>query len=570
MTATQTGDWFPVASSHELPFRHVMQSQLLGQEFAIWRADDGAVNIWENRCLHRGVRLSIGVNDGAELKCQYHGWRYANRSAACTYIPAHPANAPARTITNRTFAMVEAGGLVWTSLSGGPFSDPLAGQSGRPLRAIPVEARPEAVRAALQKASLASSLSDIGAGGLRLALSGAEGHGLILFVQPVDAGRAVIRGLLTGAEGRDLSPLRLINRQLERLRARIEAEALREPAPAPIPPRYEPVPVELASMPEIAPAAGGAMTVALRRKWAEANGVTGLELAPVTGDLPGFQPGAHIDLHLPNGLRRQYSLTNGPGDWKSWTIGVKREDAGRGGSAFIADTLREGDLLAVSGPHNNFPLRRDATETVLIAGGIGLTPILSMARALAHMSLPFRLHVFARSRAHLPFGDALDGFGKRVTLHLGLSAEETGAAIGAALGPHGFARHAYGCGPGPMLTALRETAARQGWPDDAVHIEFFANDRELDQSSSFTIELARSALTLEVPAGRSILDVLRDAGVETPSSCGQGACGTCLTAVLEGTPDHQDVWLNPTERASNRCIMTCVSRALTSRLVLDI
>src|SRR5690606_25026428 len=116
-----------------------------------------------------------------------------------------------------------------------------------------------------------------------------------------------------------------------------------------------------------------------------------------------------------------------------------------------------------------------------------------------------------------------------------------------------------------MLTTLREIAERQGWPDDAVHIEFFANDRKLDQSSTFTVELARSALTLEVPAGRSILDVLREAGVEAPSSCGQGACGTCLTAVLDGLPDHQDVWLNPTERASNRCMMTCVSRSLTPR-----
>src|SRR5579859_6733951 len=135
--------WYPIAASHDLPFRHVFHGQLLGREFAVWRADDGYVNVWENRCLHRGVRLSLGINDGRELKCQYHGWRYANRTAGCTYIPAHPSDAPARTITNRTFPAVERYGLVWSCLD--PVGDApeiaaLDPAHALALRGVPVNA----------------------------------------------------------------------------------------------------------------------------------------------------------------------------------------------------------------------------------------------------------------------------------------------------------------------------------------------------------------------------------------------------------------------------------------------
>ena len=144
--------WYPIASSDDLPPRHVYQGQLLGRELAVWRADDGNVNVWENRCLHRGVRLSIGVNEGGELKCQYHGWRYANRSAGCTYIPAHPADAPARRIQNRTYPVREAYGLIWSAANDDQPFRPFPGAEGHdwfPLRPIPVNAAPEDVLAAL-------------------------------------------------------------------------------------------------------------------------------------------------------------------------------------------------------------------------------------------------------------------------------------------------------------------------------------------------------------------------------------------------------------------------------------
>ena len=166
--------------------------------------------------------------------------------------------------------------------------------------------------------------------------------------------------------------------------------------------------------------------------------------------------------------------------------------------------------------------------------------------------------------------DELAALGDGVTIHAGRSPAQTRAGIEALLGGHARASHLYACGPGPMLELVRSIAAAHGWPDEAVHFEYFSNAREIDLSTSFTVELARSAMTLAVPAGRSILDVMRENGIEAPSSCEQGACGTCLTRVLEGVPDHQDVYLNETERRSGTTMLTCVSRARSGRLVLDI
>ncbi len=568
MMSEPNSAWHPIASSDDLPPRHVFHGQLLGRELAVWRADDGNVNVWENRCLHRGVRLSIGINEGAELKCQYHGWRYANRSAGCTYIPAHPADAPARRITNRTYPMVERHGLVWTSLGEEPeFAEPLPGD-WTPLRPIPVNATPEMVLSGLTAARVPGSpvkaLPPLGA---VLELVGA-GEAAAWFVQPVDSARAVIRGLVRGPA--DLDRLVRFNALLSELRDRIEAAVVPSELPEPIVPVYAPVSVELATMPEITIGRKATLRVSVRRKWQAAADVTGLELAALSGHLPTFQPGAHIDLHLPNGLVRQYSITNGPGEQLSYTIAVKREPDSRGGSIAIADTLRVGDVLAISEPRSNFPLRRDATRTILVAGGIGVTPLLSMARALRRSALPFEFHVFARDEAHLPLGPELEALGDAVTIHLGRSPAETTADVRDLLGAHAFARHLYACGPGPMLEMVRGMATALGWPETAVHFEYFKNAHEIDMSTSFVVELARSALTLLVPAGKSILEVMRDNGIDAPSSCEQGACGTCLTRVLEGVPDHQDVYLNDTERGSNAAMLTCVSRSRSGRLVLDI
>ena len=556
--------WYPIASSDDLPFRHVYHGQLLGRELAVWRADDGNVNVWENRCLHRGVRLSIGVNEGGELKCQYHGWRYANRSAGCTYIPAHPADAPARRIQNRTYPVREAYGLIWSAANHDqPFS-PFPGAQGHdwfPLRPMPVNAAPEDVLAALAALAPDDQPADL-LPGLTVRFGGTW-----YFVQPVDAGRAVIRGLLSAQP--DVATLRHYNETLSKQRDRLERAAAKKPAPEPLNPAFEKVSAELSTMPEIAVPRGNTLVVVVKRKWSSADGVIGFELAPRDGHLPTFQPGAHIDVHLPNGLIRQYSITNGPGELMSYIIGVKQESASKGGSKVLVETVREGDLLSISEPRNNFPLRRDATRTVLIAGGIGITPLLSMARFLDKSILNYELHYFTRA-GDVAFRSELEALHGKVIFHTGLPREQIGTTIASALGQWSLAQHVYVCGPSAMLETVRTTAAAQDWPEASIHFEYFKNDKVIDNSSAFEVELARSAMTLQIPSGKTILEVMRDNGLTVPSSCEQGACGTCLTTVMEGEVDHQDVYLNDSEKRSNTCMMTCVSRAKCSRLVLDI
>ena len=580
--------WHPIASSDDLPFRHVYQGQLLGREFAVWRADDGYVNVWENRCLHRGVRLSIGINDGTELKCQYHGWRYANRTAGCTYIPAHPADSPARTICNRTYPSVERYGLVWScEVPEGevPQFETLSAGTPLPLRPIPVDAAPEIVLERLSEyrfqptralAGDAARVSCEVVMPFSAMLRAEEGDALteaVFFVQPVDSDRTVIRGVLDTApdEALLLDVLRHHSERLCALRDDCEAEAAAQPAPEKLHPLIHPVPEELAGMPERSVEGRVAdYRVRVARKWQAADDIAGFELVPLAGNLPTFQPGAHIDLHLPNGLVRQYSITNGPGQTEAYVIGVKREPDSAGGSRSLHDDIREGDVLAISEPRNNFPLRRDAVKTLFITGGIGLTPLLSMARALRHSDLPFEMHCFAQSEHHLAFADVLATLGDGVHTHLGLDPAATGDRLQALLSniqPH---TQLYVCGPAPMLEATRETAARLGWPEESVHFEYFKNVNPIDDSSSFEVALARSVMTLAVPAGKTILEVLRENGVSLPSSCEQGACGTCMAVVLEGEPDHQDVHLSEAEKARGDRIMTCVSRARSARLVLDI
>ena len=605
--------WYPIARSDDLPARHVYQGQLLGRELAVWRADDGNVNVWENRCLHRGVRLTIGRNEGAELVCRYHGWRYANRTAGCVYIPAHPADAPAQTICNVRFPVVERFGLVWSSDEPAGEHDPVAapdlaaiaslGSASDDdvlgLRNLPVNAEPEATLEGLRHhrfrptasvlagasdenpmdALEASELAVTGKGDgwieLTSTLDGASTTG-VFFVQPVDADRCVVRAVLAETPAADADRLTVLRHhalRLGRWRSEVEAAAAQRPKPEPLPVRLQQVSVahtEAAEQPRV-----GGRTASLRvtvaRKWQAGEGIVGFELAPVDGELATFQPGAHIDVHLPNGLVRQYSLVNGAGELHHYVIGVKREPQSRGGSSCLHDTVREGDVLAISEPRNNFSLRRDAFHTTLIAGGIGITPLLAMAQALKANDLDFAIRYFAQSEEHLAFGDRLKLIDDHLTPYLGFNPDDTQSELRRILTEAaGDGHHVYVCGPGPMLDATRSIAADVGWDDSTVHFEYFKNVNDIDVSSSFELELARSALTVTVPAGSSIIEVLRANDIQLPTSCEQGACGTCVATVLDGEPDHQDVYLNESERAAGDRILTCVSRSRTDRLILDL
>ena len=576
----------PVAAGADLVPRHVARSRLLGRRLAIWRADDGFINVWEDRCIHRGMRLSAGVNDGAELVCQYHGWRYSNRNGNCSYIPAHPGEAPAAALRVAAFACAERYGLVWSGSS--PDAEPpsiaaLEDSEVLVLRSLPVNAPATLVLEALTGYSFLPAAA-LGTDGpvttgadtgnpysvtVTATTTGAHSS-VVFFVQPVDAGRCVIRPVLSPgpAPAERLPILRHHAGVLEELRAQLEDSRPAEIA-VPLPmATLEPLRTDSAAV-----TPGGRrphLQVRVTRKWLCAEGIAAFELAPVAGELPSFQPGAHLDVHLPNGLVRQYSLTNGPGLTGSYRIGVKLESQGGGGSRYMHGSVHVGDVLDISAPRNNFPLRRDAARTVLIAGGIGITPLLAMAQTLARQGLIWELHYFARSGDHIAFGDMLDSLAGGVTRHVGLTPEQTGDELGRILRSYAPMSHTYVCGPGTMIDAARSIAAEAGWPAEAIHFEYFKNESERDDSSAFEVTLGRRNQTLRIPAGVSLLDGLRNAGVDLPSSCEQGACGTCIATVLEGEPHHQDVYLNGSERAAGDRMLTCVSRAKSDRLVLDL
>ncbi|MEM9467823.1 MAG: Rieske 2Fe-2S domain-containing protein [Actinomycetota bacterium] len=568
--------WTPVADQHDVIERHLARTALHGQELVVWRADDGHLNAWENRCLHRGVRLSLGVNEGAELVCRYHAWRYANRSGGCTYIPAHPADSPARTATCTTFPVAERYGLVWATIDtdddpAPPVVDALE-DGWFVLRARPVRASLAIVERLLAELVFepagSSGIStpmvrrDTVPGGMALTVSDDSiEESVVFFVQPVAHGRCVIRPVRAGEPAAAMATLRHHAAVLSALVE--EAERLERIAPPTRPPET------VVGLPTRSPSPER-LTVRIARKWETATGIAAFELVDAGGaTLPVVQPGDHIDLHLPGGLVRQYSLTNAPHETDRYRIGVKRLPDSTGGSEYLHDAAAVGDTLEISAPRNRFPLRRNVPTTMLIAGGIGITPIVAMAQALDRVGLDFTVHYFAGSDAEFAFGDVLERLGSSVQRHVGLDAEQTGAVLADLLRTPDPSVQVAACGPPPMLDELRRIADAAGWPPDAVTFEYF-RAADIDDSSAFTIELARSARTVEVAAGERALDAIRAVGIAIDSSCERGACGTCSVGVLEGEVAHNDVFLSAGERAAGETILLCVSRAASDRLVLDL
>ncbi|WP_367952217.1 PDR/VanB family oxidoreductase [Aquibium pacificus] len=300
--------------------------------------------------------------------------------------------------------------------------------------------------------------------------------------------------------------------------------------------------------------------------------IVAIELCPEHGrELLAFTAGSHVDLHLPNGLRRSYSLVNDPAERHRYRLAVKREPGGRGGSAHIHDLLDVGHRLEVSRPRNNFLLEERASCSVLFAGGIGVTPLLSMALRLCRLGRPFHFHYGARSRQDAAFVDDLRKLplpeGSTVRLHF----EDAGGgpidfrAIADAA-PDGS--HFYCCGPGPMIAAF-ETQLAHVQPS-RLHREHFTGETVSAPQGGFEVVLAKSGRSIVVPEGVTILDALLDEGVEVDFSCMEGFCGSCRVAVLEGSLNHHDTVLSPGERSSGKVMMICCSTAAGERLVLDI
>jgi vanillate O-demethylase ferredoxin subunit len=318
-------------------------------------------------------------------------------------------------------------------------------------------------------------------------------------------------------------------------------------------------------------AAAGTLAVEVADVRAEARDVVTIELrAPGGAALPPFEPGAHLDLHLPNGLIRQYSLTN---DWRErdrYVIGVGRAADSRGGSEFVHGCVRTGTQLTISAPRNNFALDPAAERFLFVAGGIGITPIMAMIRWCVANARPWRLIYAVRSRQRAAFYEELRGLAKDCAqFHFD---DETGEVLDVAqsLASWRAGERIYCCGPAPLMDAVKTLSGEL--PQGTVRFEWFTTP-ESDQpqdSESFSVRLERSGEEFLVPSDRSILEVLEEHGIEVPFSCREGLCGTCVTGVCAGEPDHRDYVLSDEERASGKLMTLCVSRSKTPSLTLDL
>jgi vanillate O-demethylase ferredoxin subunit len=313
--------------------------------------------------------------------------------------------------------------------------------------------------------------------------------------------------------------------------------------------------------------------VRVANKTREAEAICSYELVREDGvALPPFEAGAHIDVHLPGKLVRQYSLCNAPGETHRYLISVLRDTGSRGGSQAMHDHIDTGSVLEISEPKNHFPLV-EAGRTLLLAGGIGVTPILAMAEALASKGAAFEMHYCARSPERAAFRERIEAssFAGQVRFHYdsGDAAQKLDlAALLPALAPD---THLYVCGPQGFIDHVLGAARAQGWPAAQLHVEYFsAVAADPGGDRPFDVKLASSGRVVTVPAGKTVIEVLAGQGVEIPYSCEQGVCGTCLTRVLEGVPDHRDMYLLEEEQAANDQFTPCCSRAKTPVLVLDL
>jgi vanillate O-demethylase ferredoxin subunit len=315
------------------------------------------------------------------------------------------------------------------------------------------------------------------------------------------------------------------------------------------------------------------LEVKVARKRREAEGICSFELAsPDGGPLPAFGAGSHIDVQVPGGLTRQYSLCNDGKDRARYRIAVLRDPASRGGSVAMHDELNEGDTLTISEPRNHFPLVH-AVRTLLFAGGIGITPLLCMAQRLAAVGADFELHYCTRSKDRTAFVEeiAASPFADRVKFHFDDGPPSQKLALDRLIATPDAQTHLYVCGPAGFIQHVTNTAEAHGWRSQQVHTEYFAAaPQDTAGDRAFQVKIASSGAVYEVPAGQTVVHALQAQGVEILTSCEQGVCGTCITRVLEGECDHRDMYFTDEEKARHDQFTPCCSRAKTSVLVLDL
>ena len=303
----------------------------------------------------------------------------------------------------------------------------------------------------------------------------------------------------------------------------------------------------------------------------EAEGIHSFELRRDAALLPAFSAGSHVELHLANGMQRSYSLLNSPEERQRYVVAISRDIKSRGGSRFIHDKLQVGQMIRISAPRNNFPLNEQATHSILISGGIGITPMMSMLERLEQLGRPWQLFYCARDRAHAAFLEKLKSRGfaasGKLIEHID---DEAGSVIdlNALLAKVAPDADVYCCGPLPMLDGFLKAAADR--PADKVHVEYFSAKEAAAVEGGFRVVLAKSNREFDIGPGQTILQTLLDAGIDVPYSCMEGICGACETSVLEGQPDHRDVVLTEDERTASRTMMICCSGCKSERLVLDL
>ncbi|WP_445620451.1 PDR/VanB family oxidoreductase [Kushneria sp. Sum13] len=315
------------------------------------------------------------------------------------------------------------------------------------------------------------------------------------------------------------------------------------------------------------------MFVQVIERRVEAEDVIGLTLADPHGrPLPAFSAGAHIDVRISDGLVRQYSLIGQSDTRDRYHIAILREPASRGGSTALHDTLKQGDMLQISAPRNHFELE-PATHTLLFAGGIGITPILCMFDRLIQTHADVELHYAARTRTRMAFAERLETSDTAGRTHFYYDdrpeAGRLDVAAIAAAAPRDT--HVYVCGPAGFIDHVLSTFKACDWPQDQLHCEHFSGAAQRDEDdTSFEVKIASSGATFTVPEDKSVYQVLTENGIEIMVSCEQGVCGTCLTRILEGEPDHRDLYLEEHEHAANDQFTPCCSRAKSRLLVLDL
>jgi vanillate O-demethylase ferredoxin subunit len=310
------------------------------------------------------------------------------------------------------------------------------------------------------------------------------------------------------------------------------------------------------------------------KKTVEAEGVCSFELVDPSGKaLPPFSPGAHIDVYLRAGLVRQYSLCNNPRERHRYLIGVLRTPDSRGGSQAMHDDIEAGAVLEIGMPRNHFPLAPAAKRSLLIAGGIGVTPILSMAEQLANTDADFSMHYCSRSLQRTAFFKRINSakYAQRVRFHFSDGALSQRLSLQTLLADPDPATHLYVCGPAGFMDAVIDTAKKNGWCDERLHREYFAAGvRSSSSDVEFQVKLASTGKIYRIAKDKTVLATLSEAGVPIPNMCQQGVCGTCLTRILHGEPDHRDSYLNDEDRMKNDRFLPCCSRARSAMLVLDL